>query len=85
MTTNFTSEQYVFLKSGLAHGIAGFFTWAALFITGHQVSDWNRVFVTVNGGYFRYINTYVTILAPLNKDGLYEFFLLSRFMHSILG
>ncbi|KAE9556491.1 hypothetical protein FO519_000376 [Halicephalobus sp. NKZ332] len=31
------SEQYVFLKSGLAHTIAGFFTWAALFITCHQI------------------------------------------------
>jgi hypothetical protein len=31
------TDQYVFLTSGFAHGIAGFFTWAALFITGHQI------------------------------------------------
>uniref|UniRef100_A0A914Z702 Transmembrane protein 184B n=1 Tax=Panagrolaimus superbus TaxID=310955 RepID=A0A914Z702_9BILA len=37
MSANITSDQYVFLKSGFAHGIAGFFTWAALFITGHQI------------------------------------------------
>lgn len=32
-----TGEQSVFLHSGLAYGIAGFFTWAALFITSHQI------------------------------------------------
>jgi len=37
--SNSTSEQTDFLHSGLAYGIAGFFTWAALFITSHQIYE----------------------------------------------
>uniref|UniRef100_A0A915E1P7 Transmembrane protein 184B n=1 Tax=Ditylenchus dipsaci TaxID=166011 RepID=A0A915E1P7_9BILA len=32
-----TNSTETFLHSGLAYGIAGFFTWAALFITSHQI------------------------------------------------
>ncbi|KAH7732057.1 Organic solute transporter Ost-alpha [Aphelenchoides avenae] len=35
--SNATSEQYVFLRSALAQGVAGFFTWAALLITSHHI------------------------------------------------
>uniref|UniRef100_A0A7E4VR23 Transmembrane protein 184B n=1 Tax=Panagrellus redivivus TaxID=6233 RepID=A0A7E4VR23_PANRE len=37
--SNVTMAEDHFLRSSLAHGIAGFFTWAALFITGHQIYE----------------------------------------------
>ena len=78
-----TSEQDVFLKSGLAHTIAGFFTWAALFITCHQVSRQKGFFR--NLVHFRYTNIFVGTRALPNKDGSCEYYLSSRFMLSTPG
>ena len=78
-----TSEEYVFLKSGLAHTIAGFFTWAALLITCHQVSSWTSFFHDVID--FRYINIFVGIHALQNKDGSFEYYSSFQFMLLTLG
>jgi hypothetical protein len=34
---NMSSTNELFLRTALAQGVAGFFTWAALFITSHQI------------------------------------------------